>query len=59
MSVSMRLYKKSDQEIQTILIKTGSYGIAIFNNTLQVTNKTTQQRFDTQIEIPKDTWTHI
>ena len=59
MSVSMRLYKKSDQANQTILIKTGSYGIAIFNNTLQVTNKTTQQRFDTQIEIPKDTWTHI
>jgi hypothetical protein len=55
----MRLYKKSDQANQTILIKTGSYGIAIFNNTLQVTNKTTQQRFDTQIEIPKDTWTHI
>jgi len=59
MSVSMRLYKTSDQANQTILIKTGSYGIAIFNNTLQVTNKTTQQRFDTQIEIPNDTWTHI
>lgn len=59
MSISMRVYKKSDQANQTILIKTGSYGIAIFNNTLQVTNKTTQQRFDTQIEIPNDTWTHI
>ncbi len=59
MSISLWVYKEWDNPNQTIIQKRQSYGIAIINNTLQVTNKSSDNRYDTNIEIPSHTRTHI
>lgn len=58
MSISARIYKSSWDQ-QTIIQKRWSYGMVIFNNTLQVANQNTIRRYDTQISLPDDTRTHI
>lgn len=58
MSISARIYKLS-WDHQTIIQKRWSYGMVLFNNTLQVANQNTTRRYDTQISLPDDTRTHI
>lgn len=59
MSISMRVLRNVEDQNQSIIQKRWSYGIAIINNTLQVTNKTDNRRYDTNIAIPLHTRTHI
>lgn len=58
MSISAWIYKWA-WDNQTIIQKRWSYGIVIYNNKLQVTNQNTIRRYNTQISIPENTWTHI
>lgn len=59
MSISMRVLRSVEDQNQSIIQKRWSYGIAIINNTLHVTNKTDNRRYDTKIAIPLHTRTHI
>ena len=58
MSIASWIYKWSGNK-QTFIQKWWSYGISIYNNTLQVTNLNTTKRYNTSINIPDNTRTHI